>query len=55
MENQIEQKDKTGQYTYKYSDWEFIDDAYGNMINDGDWLPHQKEMVKYNKLWRKYE
>ena len=55
MENQTELKDKTGQYTYKYSDWEFIDDAYGNMINDGDWLPHQKEMVKYNKLWRKYE
>ena len=55
MENQIEQKDKTGEYTYKYSDWEFIDDAYGNMINDGDWLPHQKELIKYNKLWRKYD
>ena len=55
MENQKEIKDKTGQYTYKYSDWEFIDDAYGNMINEKEWLPHQKEMVKYNELWRKYE
>ena len=55
LENQKELKDKTGQYTYKYSDWEFIDDAYGNMINEKEWLPHQKEMVKYNKLWKKYE
>jgi len=55
MENQKELKDKTGQYTYKYSDWEYIDDAYGNMINDREWLPHQKEMEKYNELWRKYE
>ena len=55
MENQKEIKDKTGQYTYKYSDWEFIDDAYGNMINDREWLPHQKELIKYNKLWRKYD
>ena len=55
MENQKELKDKTGQYTYKYSDWEFIDDAYGNMINEKEWLPHQKELIKYNKLWRKYD
>ena len=55
MDNQKEIKDKSGQYTYKYSDWEYIDDAYGNMINDGDWLPHPKELRKYNKLWRKYE
>jgi len=55
MENQKEIKDKTGQYTYKYSDWEFIDDAYGNMINEKEWLPHQKELIKYNKLWRKYD
>ena len=55
MENQKEIKDKSGEYTYKYSDWEFIDDAYGNMIDDGDWLPHQKELIKYNKLWRKYD
>ena len=55
MENQKEIKDKTGQYTYKYSDWEYIDDAYGNMINEKEWLPHQKQMVKYNELWRKYD
>ena len=55
MENQTEIKDKSGEYTYKYSDWEYIDDAYSNMINDGDWLPHQKEMLKYNNLWKKYE
>ena len=55
MENQKEIKDKSGQYTYKYSDWEYIDDAYGNMINDKGWLPRGEEMKEYNVLWKKYK
>ena len=31
-----ETKDKTGQYIWTYSDWEFVDDLYGNMIYDYD-------------------
>ena len=52
---QKEVKDnKTGEYTYRYSDWEFIDDQYGLMINDWDWLPQPKTYKLYNKLWKRY-
>ena len=55
MGYQKEIKDnKTGEYTYRYSDWEFIDDHYGLMINDWEWLPHPKTYKKYNKLWKQY-
>ena len=49
-----ETKDKTGQYIWTYSDWEFVDDMYGNMINDYDWFPHYKVLLDMNELWKKY-
>ncbi len=55
MGYQKEVKDnKTGEYTYRYSDWEFVDDQCGLMINDWDWLPHPKQYKIYNKLWKQY-
>jgi len=51
---QNEVKDNTGQYVYKYSDWEMIDDHIGLMINDRQWRPSSKQMKQYNGLWRKY-
>ena len=56
MGYQKEVKDnKTGEYTYRYSDWEFVDDHYGLMINDWDWLPHPKTYKLYNELWKQYK
>ncbi len=56
MGYQKEVKDnKTGEYTYRYSDWEFIDDQYSLMINDWDWLPVSKQMRLYNTLWKQYK
>jgi hypothetical protein len=56
MGYQKEIKDnKTGEYTYRYSDWEFVDDQYGLMINDWDWLPHPKQYKSYNELWKQYK
>ncbi len=56
MDNQKEIKDnKTGQYTYKYSDWEMVDDHEGLMINDSQWLPTPKLLKQYNQLWKRYE
>jgi hypothetical protein len=56
MGYQKEVKDnKTGEYTYRYSDWEFIDDQHGLMINDWDWLPVSKQMRLYNTLWKQYK
>ena len=53
---QKEVKDnKTGEYTYRYSDWEFIDDQHGLMINDWDWLPVSKQMRLYNTLLKQYK
>ena len=56
IRNRKEVKDnKTGEYTYRYSDWEFVDDHYGLMINDWDWLPHPKIYKTYNELWKQYK
>ena len=56
MGYQREVKDnKTGEYTYRYSDWEFVDDHYGLMINDWDWLPQYKTYKLYNELWKQYK
>ncbi len=52
---QKEVKSKTGEYIYRYSDWEMIDDHEGLMINDPQWRPSGKQMKQYNKLWKKYE
>jgi hypothetical protein len=47
-------KNKTGEYVWNYTDWEFVDDSYGNMINDPKWYPHPKSLKDMNKLWKKY-
>ena len=53
--SQKEVKSKDGHYTYRYSDWEMIDDHEGLMINDSQWNPSAKQLKLYNKLWKKYE
>jgi hypothetical protein len=47
-------KNKTGEIVWRYSDWEFVDDAYGNMINQPEWYPHPAVLKDMNKLWKKY-
>ena len=37
-----------------YTDWEMVDDHYGLMINDWDWLPSKKQYKEYNVLWKNY-
>ena len=55
MDNQKTLKDnKTGEYTYRYTDWEMVDDHVGLMINDREWLPSPNQLKQYNKLWKKY-
>jgi len=45
---------KTGEYTYRYSDWEYVDDHSSLMMNDRQWKPDRTTMIKYNALWKKY-
>jgi hypothetical protein len=54
MENYKETqiKDKV---VWMYSDWEFVDDMYGNMINSQEWMPAAKVLLDMNKIYKKYK
>ena len=34
---------------------EMVDDIEGLLINDATWLPHPNQLIKMNKLWKRYE
>ena len=38
-----------------YSDWEFVDDMYGNMINSQSWMPAAKTLRDMNEIYKKYK
>jgi len=38
-----------------YSDWEFVDDMYGNMINSPSWMPAAKTFRDMNEIYKKYK
>ena len=52
--SKVNLKDKTGQYTYKYSDWEMVEDSLVNMNKNLKWFPSKKRIERYNKLWKQY-
>jgi hypothetical protein len=43
------------QDVWVYSDWEFVDDMYGNMINSQDWMPAAKTFKDMNEIYKKYK
>lgn len=53
MENYKENRVE-GQVVWMYSDWEFVDDMYGNMINSQGWMPAAKVLLDMNKIYKKY-
>lgn len=55
MGYQKKTKDKSGLYTYKYTDWQMVDDHEGLMINDSEWMPSSEQIKQYNELWKTYE
>ena len=55
MDNQTERKNEDGEIIWRHSDWDFVDDAYGNMVNDKGWYPHPDSMKKFNELWKRYK
>ena len=54
LSNSEEHHDDKGRIIWKRSDWEYVDDQYGLMINDWNWLPQTSSYKRYNKLWKKY-
>ena len=56
MENYKVRKAKDShQDAWVYSDWEFVDDMYGNMINSQDWMPAAKTFRDMNEIYKKYK
>jgi hypothetical protein len=43
------------QDVWVYSDWEFVDDMYGNMINSQEWMPATKVLLDMNGIYKKYK
>ena len=54
MGNQVERKNDKGEIFYRRTDWEYVDDTYGNMINDVEYYPHTNDFKIMNKLWKQY-
>ena len=55
MKNYKEVKSKKDdRYTWQYSDWEFVDDMYGHIVNDEDWMPSKQVLKDINDIHKKY-
>ena len=54
MDNDVERKRDDGTIYYSRTDWEMVDDIEGLLINDATWLPHPNQLIKMNKLWKRY-
>ena len=55
MKNYKEVKSKKDdRYTWQYSDWEFVDDMYGHIVNDEDWMPTKQVLKDINDIHKKY-
>ena len=60
MDNYRETKNKKGKVVYKLSDWEFVDNMYGSVVNgpDGfgnDYFFDKNTIKAWNKMWKRYE
>ena len=54
LSNSEEHRDDKGRIIWKRSDWEYVDDQYGHMINDDEYEPHSNTLKKMNQLWKRY-
>jgi len=52
--NHEERKDKDDLVVWKRSDWEYVDDVYGSLINDHEvWLDYEA-YTNFNRMWKQY-
>ncbi len=54
LNNSEEHRDDKGRLIWKRSDWEYVDDTYGHMVNDDEYEPHSNTLRKMNQLWKRY-
>jgi hypothetical protein len=55
LDNSDERKsNETGELIWRRTDWEYVDDTYGLMINDESFYPGKECFKKMNVMWKKY-
>ena len=55
LDNSDERKsNETGELIWRRTDWEYVDDTYGLMINDESFYPGKDCFKKMNVMWKKY-
>ena len=56
MKNYKEVKSKKDdRYTWHYTDWEFVDDQYGLIVNDDIHMPSKQVLKDINDIHKKYK
>ena len=56
LDNSDERKsNETGELIWRRTDWEYVDDTYGLMINDESFYPGKECFKKMNVMWKKYK
>ena len=56
LDNSDERKsNETGELIWRRTDWEYVDDIYGLMINDESFYPNKDCFKKMNVMWKKYK
>ena len=56
LDNSEERKNnETGELIWRRTDWEYVDDTYGLMMNDESFYPNKDCFKKMNVMWKKYK
>ena len=60
MDNHTVRKNKDGSIVWKVTDWEFIDNMYGSVVNGpagfgNDYFFDKNTVKAWNRMWRRYK
>ena len=60
MDNHTVRKNKDGSIVWKVTDWEFIDNMYGSVVNGpagfgNDYFFDKNTVKAWNRLWKRYK
>ena len=57
MDNWVERKTANDEVIYKKTDWEYVDDMFGLIINNYEinQLNHRDTYERLNNMWKRYE
>jgi len=60
MDNHTVRKNKDGSIVWKQTDWEFVDNMYGSVVNGpagfgNDYFFDKDTVKKWNRMWHRYK